>query len=60
MSKSRLADFLLVGAGVAPVVLGLGGHLSLGIMVMIPLLFIGCLLGIAELLKDKDKSPRDE
>ena len=59
MSKNRFTNFLFVGAGVAPVVLGLGGHLGLGIMVMIPLLFLGCLLGIAELFEDEDRAPRD-
>ena len=59
MGKRRLADFLFVGAGVVPLVLALGGQPGPGVMLMIPLLFIGCLLGMAELVEDKRPTSDD-
>lgn len=56
MNFSRLTDFLFVGAGVAPVTLLVGGYPGPALMVMIPLLFIGCLAGMMEFVEDEESS----
>ncbi len=56
MNFSRLTDFLFVGAGVAPIVLALGGHPGPALLVLIPLLFIGCLAGMMEFVEDEESS----
>ena len=56
MSFSRLADFLFVGAGVVPVTLMAGGHSGPALMIMIPLLFIGCLAGMLDFIEDEGSS----
>jgi hypothetical protein len=58
MNLSRLADSLFVGAGVVPVTLTLGGYPGQAIMLLVPLLFIGCLCGLAELMDDEESSDK--
>lgn len=58
MNFSRLADSLFVGAGVVPVTLTFGGFPGQALMLLVPLLFIACLCGMAELIEDD--APSDE